>query len=76
MLLLFLLKSHGGRDLVACRPTASSGRQGTQRLRDQADVGCAVQVLAALSVRGVVGGNSHVPFRDSRLTQLLWEGLR
>jgi hypothetical protein len=35
-----------------------------------------LQVLAALSVRGGVGGNSHVPYRDSRLTQLLWEGLR
>lgn len=33
-------------------------------------------MLAALSVRGGVGGNSHVPYRDSRLTQLLWEGLR
>lgn len=35
-----------------------------------------LQVLAALSVRGGIGGNSHVPYRDSRLTQLLWEGLR
>lgn len=35
-----------------------------------------LQVLAALSVRGGVGSNSHVPYRDSRLTQLLWEGLR
>lgn len=35
-----------------------------------------LQVLAALSVRGGIGGNNHVPYRDSRLTQLLWEGLR
>lgn len=34
------------------------------------------QVLAALSVRGVPGITAHVPYRDSRLTQLLWEGLR
>lgn len=36
----------------------------------------AVQVLAALSVRGGIGGSMHVPYRDSRLTQLLWDGLR
>lgn len=35
-----------------------------------------VQVLAALSVRGGCGAQSHVPYRDSRLTQLLWDGLR
>lgn len=35
-----------------------------------------LQVLAALSVKGGCGANSHVPYRDSRLTQLLWEGLR
>jgi hypothetical protein len=34
------------------------------------------QVLAALSVRGGCGVTGHVPYRDSRLTQLLWDGLR
>jgi hypothetical protein len=43
--------------------------------------GCAAvalhrQVLAALSVRGGIGGSSHVPYRDCKLTQLLWDGLR
>jgi hypothetical protein len=37
---------------------------------------CAWQVLAALSVRGGCGVTGHVPYRDSRLTQLLWDGLR
>lgn len=34
------------------------------------------QVLAALSVRGGCGITGHVPYRDSRLTQLLWDGLK
>lgn len=34
------------------------------------------QVLAALSVRGGCGVSGHVPYRDSKLTQLLWDGLR
>ncbi|GIL67866.1 hypothetical protein Vafri_21146 [Volvox africanus] len=36
------------------------------------------QVLAALSARscGNANANSFVPFRDSKLTQLLWDGLR
>ncbi|KAI8469352.1 MAG: hypothetical protein J3K34DRAFT_513527 [Monoraphidium minutum] len=35
------------------------------------------QVLSALSARGAAAaGHSHVPFRDARLTQLLWDGLR
>eukprot|EP00195_Chlamydomonas_chlamydogama_P013464 CAMPEP_0202909328 /NCGR_PEP_ID=MMETSP1392-20130828/49024_1 /ASSEMBLY_ACC=CAM_ASM_000868 /TAXON_ID=225041 /ORGANISM="Chlamydomonas chlamydogama, Strain SAG 11-48b" /LENGTH=1054 /DNA_ID=CAMNT_0049599039 /DNA_START=77 /DNA_END=3241 /DNA_ORIENTATION=+ len=33
------------------------------------------QVLAALSSRGA-GGPSFIPYRDSKLTQLLWDGLR
>lgn len=37
----------------------------------------ASQVLGALSVRGqAAAGHCHVPFRDAKLTQLLWEGLR
>jgi hypothetical protein len=39
-------------------------------------LGLMLQVLAALSVRGGCGVTGHVPYRDSRLTQLLWEGLR
>lgn len=36
-----------------------------------------VQVLGALSSRGRQGiGHSHIPFRDAKLTQLLWDGLR
>ena len=37
---------------------------------------CYSQVLAALSIRGPWGGTGHVPYRDSKLTQLLWDGLR
>lgn len=34
------------------------------------------QVLAALSARSDLGVPVHIPYRDSKLTQLLWEGLR
>ncbi len=33
------------------------------------------QVLAALCSRSS-GSSAHVPYRDSKLTQLLWDGLR
>jgi hypothetical protein len=37
---------------------------------------CLGQVLAALSARSDLGVPVHIPYRDSKLTQLLWEGLR
>lgn len=33
-------------------------------------------MLAALSARSDLGVPVHIPYRDSKLTQLLWEGLR
>jgi hypothetical protein len=60
-------------------PWHLAGRTCSQGLSTRVPRGdaCCPQVLSALSHRsGGHGGLSHVPYRDSKLTTLLWDGLR
>ncbi|KAF8064573.1 DA1 [Scenedesmus sp. PABB004] len=67
-------------DLAGSERLKESGSTAREAVRETGAINRSLftlgQVLAALSVRGAAGVTGHVPYRDSRLTQLLWAGLR
>eukprot|EP00775_Hariotina_reticulata_P004387 gene4387-4641_t len=67
-------------DLAGSERLKDTGNNAKEAVRETGAINKSLftlgQVLAALSVRGGCGVIGHVPYRDSRLTQLLWEGLR
>lgn len=66
-------------DLAGSERLKETGSSEKEALRETGHINRSLftlgQVLAALS-RGGQAGVSHVPYRDSKLTQLLWQGLR
>ncbi|WIA39218.1 hypothetical protein OEZ86_005342 [Tetradesmus obliquus] len=67
-------------DLAGSERLRDTGSSAREAVRETGHINKSLftlgQVLAALSVRGGCGVTGHVPYRDSRLTQLLWDGLR